>query len=149
MAKAASREILPMLAIRRTTDDRCFGNWNGSVPARVPRWFAYPPSVGLRISRGFPRIRDTYFDMAFVWMETRSPSLEWHFKGDSNEPHFWLDGVELVDMSALPTRVSTWFAPDWVRVSVGLQLYRPDLEPDFDLWIDEVAIHPTRIGCRR
>ena len=176
-------------------------------------------SVGLRTSLGFPRIRNTYFGRAFVWMETRSPSthstlfesggrivdagifdgalpagglnvsqrfsisghqleasydssprppttdysrrsastmpldrwacLEWHFKGDSNELHFWLDGVELVDMSVLPTRVPTWFAPDWVRVSVGLQLYRPDTEPDFDLWIDEVAIHPTRIGCRR
>ena len=75
--------------------------------------------------------------------------LEWHFKGDTNELHFWLDGVELVDMAVLPTRVPTWFAPDWVRVNVGLQLYRPDAEPDFDLWIDEVAINPTRIGCSR
>ena len=43
MRKAASRELLPMLAGRHTTDNRCFGNWSGSVPARVPRWFAYPP----------------------------------------------------------------------------------------------------------
>ena len=28
---------------RRTTDNRRSGNWSGSVPARVPRWFAYPP----------------------------------------------------------------------------------------------------------
>ena len=176
-------------------------------------------SVGLRTALGFPRIRNTYFGRAFVWMEARSPSthstlfesggrivdagifdgalpvgglnvsqrfsisghqleasydssprppttdysrrsasampldrwacLEWHFKGDSNELHFWLDGVELVDMSVLPTRVPTWFAPDWVRVNVGLQLYRPDTESDFDLWIDEVAINPTRVGCTR
>ncbi|MFO0646660.1 MAG: hypothetical protein U0326_10510 [Polyangiales bacterium] len=75
--------------------------------------------------------------------------LEWHFKGDTNELHFWLDGVELTDMSVLPTRVPTWFAPDWVRVNVGLQLYRPDAVSDFDLWIDEVAINPTRVGCSR
>ena len=33
-----------MLAGRRTTDNRRSGNWSGSVPARVPRWFAYPLS---------------------------------------------------------------------------------------------------------
>ncbi len=75
--------------------------------------------------------------------------LEWHFKGDTNELHFWLDGAELTDMAVLPTRVPTWFAPDWVRVNVGLQLYRPDAVSDFDLWIDEVAINPTRVGCSR
>lgn len=75
--------------------------------------------------------------------------LEWHFKGDTNELHFWLDGAELTDMTVLPTRVPTWFAPDWVRVNVGLQLYRPDAVSDFDLWIDEVAINPTRVGCSR
>ena len=75
--------------------------------------------------------------------------LEWHFKGDTNELHFWLDGAELTDMTVLPSRVPTWFAPDWVRVNVGLQLYRPDAVSDFDLWIDEVAINPTRVGCSR
>ena len=75
--------------------------------------------------------------------------LEWHFKGDTNELHVWLDGAELTDMAVLPTRVPTWFAPDWVRVNVGLQLYRPDAEPEFDLWIDEVALHGTRVGCSR
>jgi hypothetical protein len=166
-------------------------------------------NVGLRTTLGFPRVRNTYFGRAFVWMPTRSPTthstlfesggrlvdgglnvsqrfsisghqleasydssprppitdyarrsatampldrwvcLEWHFKGDTNELHFWVDGLELLDTTVLPTRVPTWFAPDWVRVNVGLQLYRPDPEPDFDLWIDEIAIHPTRVGCRR
>jgi hypothetical protein len=175
-------------------------------------------NVGLRTVLGFPRVRNTYFGRAFVWMAARSPTthstlfesggrlgdagagdgalppglnvsqrfsisghqleasydssprppttdyarrsatampldrwacLEWHFKGDTNELHVWLDGAELTDMAVLPTRVPTWFAPDWVRVNVGLQLYRPDAEPEFDLWIDEVALHGTRVGCSR
>jgi hypothetical protein len=43
--KAASQELLPMLAGRRATNNRRSGNWSGSVPARVPRWFAYPPNA--------------------------------------------------------------------------------------------------------
>ncbi len=41
-SKAASRELLAALAGRCPADNRRFGNWSGSVPARVPRWFAYP-----------------------------------------------------------------------------------------------------------
>ena len=41
-AKAASRELLAALAGRCPADNSRSGNWSGSVPARVPRWFAYP-----------------------------------------------------------------------------------------------------------
>ena len=46
-----------MLAGRRATDNRCSGNWSGSVPARVPRWFAYPPTP-----RALERRRDFKHD---------------------------------------------------------------------------------------
>ena len=34
-------------------------------------------------------------------------------------------------------------------MNLGLQLYRPDIVSDFDLWLDEVAIDTARIGCFR
>ena len=42
IAKAASRELLPTRAGANSMGHGCFGRWNGSVPARVPRWFADP-----------------------------------------------------------------------------------------------------------
>ncbi len=75
--------------------------------------------------------------------------VEWQFKGDTNELHFWVDGVELADTAVLGSRVPAWIAPAWTRVNLGLQLYRPDIVSDFDLWLDEVAIDTARIGCFR
>ena len=73
--------------------------------------------------------------------------LEWEFKGDTNEVHYYLDDAELMDMRVLPTAAPQWTAPSWTHVQVGLQLYQHDVVNTFDMWLDEVAINTTRIRC--
>jgi hypothetical protein len=74
--------------------------------------------------------------------------FEWHFDGQLNEYHFFLEGSELTDMAILTDASPQWTAPPFDYVELGLHLYH-DLTtiPNLDVWYDEVALDTSRIGC--
>jgi len=74
--------------------------------------------------------------------------FEWHFDGQLNEYHFFLNGSELTDMAILTDASPQWTAPPFDYVELGLHLYH-DLTtiPTLDVWYDEVALDTSRITC--
>jgi len=78
--------------------------------------------------------------------------LEWMHKGDTNETKFWWDGVEHPSLATTATMhggtSDPYTLPDFDSMWVGWWLYQSGTNPDhFDVWLDEVAVDYTRIGC--
>ena len=81
--------------------------------------------------------------------------LEWQLKGDTNEMHLWQDGVAISDMSVVgisrDSPGTTWTAPTYGQAQLGWEIYgnagTDAALTGYDLWLDEVALSPTRIGC--
>jgi hypothetical protein len=60
----------------------------------------------------------------------------------------WLDDQELTDMAA--TDFSTHLAAGNATVNIGARVSAPlAAGPGIDVWVDEVAINGSRIGCTR
>jgi hypothetical protein len=85
--------------------------------------------------------------------------VEWHFAGASNEMELWLDGesiddVHVVDRSTLPGTGclgddlgGQWLAPPaFQSLYLGWERYQ-DTDNDQNVWIDDVVVSQTRVGC--
>ncbi len=86
--------------------------------------------------------------------------VEWHFAVASNEMQFWLDGAELTDIrvkgrasgpssGCLSTEhlAGEWLAPPaFQSLYLGWERYQPT-ENGQDLWIDDVVVAKSRVGC--
>jgi hypothetical protein len=78
--------------------------------------------------------------------------LEWRLAAEDNQMDVWIDGVARPELSAstqehggsnadfvLPTITSVWF---------GWWLYQGGSTPaQFDLWMDDLALATSRVGC--
>jgi hypothetical protein len=80
--------------------------------------------------------------------------LEWQYKGDTNETHFYLNGVEHPSLATSLTVVHggnagvQYHLPQFTSLWVGWWMYQAVPMPDhYDIWIDELAIDGARIGC--
>jgi hypothetical protein len=76
--------------------------------------------------------------------------LEWMHKGDTNETRFYWNAVEHPSLHTSSTvhggNMNPFILPQFTSVWLGWQEYQPMTEP-FELWIDEVAVDTSRIGC--
>lgn len=77
--------------------------------------------------------------------------LEWMHKGDTNETRFWWDGVEHKSMYTSAKKHGGYqdkdfILPNFDRLWIGWTSYSSSPQT-FELWIDEIAIDPKRIGC--
>jgi hypothetical protein len=81
--------------------------------------------------------------------------IEWLHKGDTNETRFFWDGVEHPSLHTTTTehggpQGEDYLLPEFESVFVGWWLYQAGTTPpEFDVWIDEVALDGERIGCSR
>jgi hypothetical protein len=76
--------------------------------------------------------------------------VEWQFDGIKNEYHFWLDGqaIDSLTVTASPTQCGgVWHAPVFERVDLGFGGGSPNYATSHEMWIDDVGIASTRIGC--
>lgn len=79
--------------------------------------------------------------------------MEWYFEGASNTQKFWLDGAAIDDITVMGQGQGclanetngTWYFPKFERVFVGWESYQQD-DPR-EVWIDDVAIGTSKIGC--
>jgi hypothetical protein len=78
---------------------------------------------------------------------------EWQFDGPGNTMRFWLDGAAVDSLTVAGVGQGCvhqpasypWTAPTFDRLDLGWESYQPD--DARTLWIDDVAISTTRIGC--
>ena len=78
---------------------------------------------------------------------------EWQFDGATNTMRFWLDGAAVDSLTVMNTgsgcvnqgATYVWAAPSFDRLDLGWEAYQPDSART--LWIDDVAISRTRVGC--
>jgi hypothetical protein len=70
--------------------------------------------------------------------------LEMEIDGVGKTFHAYLDDVELVDLA----HALAGTPPTLSDFQVGLGFYQSSRQPQADLWVDEVAVNGSRIGCR-
>jgi len=79
--------------------------------------------------------------------------MEWYFDGAGNTQKFWLDGKAIDDLTVTgegegcvsQETQGKWIYPSFARVDLGWESYQKD-DPR-EVWIDDVAIGTTQIGC--
>jgi len=79
--------------------------------------------------------------------------MEWYFEGATNTQKFWLDGKAIDDLTVTgqgqgcvsQETAGKWIFPSFERVYVGWESYQAD--PAREVWIDDVALGTSKIGC--
>ena len=85
--------------------------------------------------------------------EGRWACMEWYFEGATNTQKFWLDGKAIDDLTVVGQgqgcvsqgTEGKWVFPAFERVQLGWESYQAD--DAREVWIDDVAIGTTQIGC--
>jgi hypothetical protein len=78
---------------------------------------------------------------------------EWEFDGPNDTMRFWLNGAPVDDLTVMGTGDGCtrndndfpWTAPTFRQVDLGWESYQAD--DARTLWIDDVAVATSRIGC--
>jgi hypothetical protein len=79
--------------------------------------------------------------------------MEWYFEGATNTQKFWLDGKAIDDLTVVGQgqgcvaheTEDKWLFPTFERLFVGWESYQTD--DAREVWIDDVAVGTTQIGC--
>jgi hypothetical protein len=79
--------------------------------------------------------------------------VEWQFEGAANTMRFWLNGTAVPSLTMTGTGEGcgnqgnsyTWTAPKFDRLDLGWESYQSD--DARTLYIDDVAVSTTKIGC--
>ncbi len=79
--------------------------------------------------------------------------MEWYFEGATNTQKFWLDGKAIDDLTVVGQgdgciahdTSDQWIFPNFERVYLGWESYQTD--PAREVWIDDVALGTSKIGC--
>lgn len=78
--------------------------------------------------------------------------IEWQHAGATNETRFWWDAIEHASLRTTESRhggnSNPFILPQFTNFWVGWQEYQTSTQT-FELWVDEVALSATRIGCVR
>ena len=83
--------------------------------------------------------------------EGRWSCAEWQFDGTTNTMRFWLDGAAVDTLTVMGagegcgTATPVWTAPNFERMDLGWESYQQDTART--IWIDDVVLSKTRIGC--
>ena len=76
--------------------------------------------------------------------------IEWLHDGATNETKFFWDATEHPSLHTTATvhggDTNPYVLPTFTNVWLGWQEYQPATET-FEMWVDEIAIDPSRIGC--
>jgi hypothetical protein len=76
---------------------------------------------------------------------------EWQFDGPANTMRFWLNGAAVDSLtvvntgSGCGTPTAQWTAPTFDRLDLGWESYQQDSART--IWIDDVVVSKTKVGC--
>jgi hypothetical protein len=96
---------------------------------------------------------DCWRHSATLMPEMRWACMEWRFNGPNNETDFWLDGTALTDLTVIDRgdgclnngTNGEWLQPTYDTLFLGWEHYQQSIV--HDMWIDDVAVGLTRLGC--
>ena len=79
--------------------------------------------------------------------------MEWYFEGATNTQKFWLDGQAIDDLTVVGQGQGCvahetgdkWIFPNFEHLYLGWESYQTD--PAREVWIDDVALGTTQMGC--
>jgi hypothetical protein len=73
--------------------------------------------------------------------------VEWYFDAPKNEARMWWNGQERPKLHWQDNRagVPQYSFPTWSQLNIGWEYYQ--MAGAYDVWIDEIAVDPQRIGC--
>ncbi len=78
--------------------------------------------------------------------------IEWLHQGSTNETRFWWDAVEHPSLhttsNTMPVNSNPFILPQFNNLWLGWAEYQASTQT-FELWMDEIAVHSSRIGCVR
>ncbi|MFY1692672.1 hypothetical protein [Plantactinospora sp. WMMB782] len=85
-------------------------------------------------------------------VEDRWQCFEWQWDASDNRIAVWIDGVAQPEMTTSTTEHGgnpvDFVLPRADTVKIGWQLYQGNPTPDhFDVWLDDIALAPHRVGC--
>jgi hypothetical protein len=92
---------------------------------------------------------------AMAFPDQRWVCVEWEFDSAKNEMHMWFDSTLLADADVIGkgTRcvnnadlTKPWTGPAFSNLTLGWQQYQAS-SGALELWMDDLAIGPQRIGC--
>jgi hypothetical protein len=100
-----------------------------------------------------PLKSDCWRHSATKMPEGKWACMEWYFEGATNTQKFWLDGKAIDDLTVVEKgegclahdTEDKWLFPQFKKVSLGWESYQTD--DAREVWIDDVAIGTTQIGC--
>jgi hypothetical protein len=76
--------------------------------------------------------------------------IEWLHAGATNETRFFWDAVEHPSLHTTSTvhggNANPYILPQFTNLWIGWDEYQTSTEP-FEMWVDEIALDPARIGC--
>jgi hypothetical protein len=158
-------------------DDALFGRmmiWVAAVPADVVHWtivqgegavpgmnitwaaYRYGGQYNTRMMANYdssPAKSDCWKHSQTTIPQGRWACVEWQFDGPSNGMRFWLDGAALDDLTVAAGQgegciahdtMDTWWAPTFSALRLGWEHYQ--VGPG-ELWLDDVVVDATRVGC--
>ena len=77
--------------------------------------------------------------------------LEWMHDGAHDTTSFWWDAVHHASLDTSASKhggnANPYVLPKFDKLAIGWQEYQADNGESLELWIDEVAVDSTRIGC--
>lgn len=122
------------------------GNWNGST--HQVRWAAIENAqmqhnwgYNVQTSNAGEFIHETAY--IYSWPEDWF-CLEWHHDQDAQEATLWVDGEEILAVTAADDPQ----LPTFDDISVGWANYQ-NADPQFVVYLDEVVLDDERVGCMR
>lgn len=85
--------------------------------------------------------------------EQKWACMEWEFDSDNSTMRFWIDGTEVADLNVgmmgqgcgKNDLMGQWYYPTLEHMTLGWIDYQNG--GGRDLWIDDVAVGPSRVGC--
>lgn len=85
--------------------------------------------------------------------EAKWACMEWYFDGATNTQKLWVDGAPIEDVTVVDQgdgcvdqgTGGKWIYPSFSRLNLGWASYQTD-DPR-EVWIDDVAVSTTKIGC--
>ena len=97
-----------------------------------------------------------------AWQETTPTAggqwicMEWQMDASNNAVNIWIDGVAKPELSVSTHDYGTQYTdttnaftfPSFNKIRLGWQLYQGgSTPPNFDIWLDDLALGSTRVGC--
>ncbi len=96
---------------------------------------------------------DCWKHSATTMPEAKWACMEWYFDGATNTQKFWLDNTAVEDLTVTgqgegcvaQETEGKWVYPAFSRILLGWESYQTDAPRE--VWIDDVAIGTSKIGC--